>query len=115
MARHVLLCLVLGLSGCAADGTFTTSAVGAGSVPGPDWKRVTIQPNGWGATPEAARQDLDRLMDLYAKLPGFQRDDYVAIVPIAKGVYQSDGRCSYLAPPARTATDARPGLRVIPD
>lgn len=101
----VLACVLL--AGCAADGTFTQSAIGHGTLPGTNWVRVVVQPNGWGETPEAAIRDLDRVMALYERLPGFVRDDYVAIVPMARRVYQSDGRCSYLAPPVKTARDAR--------
>ncbi len=63
------------------------------------WRRVIIQPNGWGMTREQAIRDLDRVMRLYENEPGFRRYDYVSLVRISKRRYQSDGRCSFLAPP----------------
>ena len=83
----------------------STTSPTAASKPkkkGPDttgWKRVTIQPNGWGQTKAQAVKDLDRVMKLYEKKPGFRRDNYVAVVYVGRNKWQADGRCTYLAPP----------------
>jgi hypothetical protein len=81
------------------DLTKANSAV----VDGIPMKRVIIQPNGWGNNPESATRDLDRIMRFYENRPGFRRDRYVKIIEIGRGKFQSDGRCSYLAP-ARKGT-----------
>ncbi len=67
-------------------------------IEGVPMSRVIIQPNGWGNNPTAAKRDLDRVMRFYANRPGFRRDRYVRIIEIGRGKFQSDGRCSYLAP-----------------
>jgi len=63
------------------------------------WRRVIIQPNGWGQTKKQAISDLDRVMKHYEHRPGFRRDNYVAVVYVGRNKWQADGRCSYLAPP----------------
>ncbi|MCC6355309.1 MAG: hypothetical protein IT577_15560 [Verrucomicrobiae bacterium] len=77
--------------------------VNAAVVDGVPMSRVTIQPNGWGSNPESATRDLDRIMRFYEGRPGFRRDRYVKIIEIGRGKFQSDGRCSYLAPVRRGA------------
>lgn len=77
--------------------TKVDSAV-VGGVP---MSRVIIQPNGWGNNPASATRDLDRIMRFYEGRPGFRRDRYVKIIEIGRGKFQSDGRCSYLAPTRR--------------
>lgn len=63
------------------------------------WRRVIIQPNGWGKTKAQAVKDLDRVMAWYEHRPGFRRDNYVAVVYVGRDMWQADGRVSYLAPP----------------
>ena len=63
------------------------------------WRRVIIQPNGWGQTKAQAVADLDRVMAWYEHRPGFKRDNYVAVVYVGRNKWQADGRVSYLAPP----------------
>lgn len=77
--------------------------VNAAVVDGVPMSRVIIQPNGWGSNPESATRDLDRIMRFYEGRPGFRRDRYVKIIEIGRGKFQSDGRCSYLAPVRRGA------------
>ncbi|MEM1060055.1 MAG: hypothetical protein AAGK14_12465 [Verrucomicrobiota bacterium] len=72
------------------------------------WRRVIIQPNGWGHTKETAVADLERVMNLYEDKPGYRRDNYVAVVYVGRNKWQADGRCSYLAPPTvKPATKER--------
>jgi hypothetical protein len=72
-----------------------------------DKNRFYAYPNGWGSTPEAARKDLARVLSIYKNRPGYKIHDYVRIVPIARGVYQADGCCSFWAKPALVAKDPR--------
>lgn len=85
--------------GRTVDLTRVNSAV----VDGVPMSRVIIQPNGWGNNPQSAIRDLDRIMRFYEGRPGFRRDRYVKIIEIGRGKFQSDGRCSYLAPTRRGA------------
>lgn len=74
------------------------SRVDSATVDGVPMSRVIIQPNGWGNNAASAIRDLDRVMRIYEERPGFRRDRYVKIIEIGRGKFQSDGRCSYLAP-----------------
>jgi hypothetical protein len=68
-----------------------------------DKARFYAYPNGWGATPTAARRDLERVLSIYKNRPDYRIHPYVRIVPIARGVYQADGCCSFLTRPALVA------------
>lgn len=72
-----------------------------------DKSRFYAYPNGWGGTPEAARKDLERVLAIYKDRPGYKIHDYVRIVPIARGVYQADGCCSFEVKPALVAGSSR--------
>ncbi len=66
-----------------------------------DKSRCYAYPNGWGSTPEAARKDLDRVMDIYKDRPGYFRHSYVKVVPVSKTQYEADGCVSFFAPDAK--------------
>ena len=88
-------------SPAAAPDAPAVMGLGPAAPPRSERPAFIFLPNGAGITPQAALNDLDRIMGAYEKKPGFYRFPYYKIVQISKNQYQADGMCTWDSPDAK--------------